>query len=152
MIQWSKDLGRTIDYLETRPDIDHERLAYYGLSSGAREGPVFTTIDRRFKAAVLLAGGIGGEYFDLLPEINVVNFAPRCRVPTLMINGRDDFLFEVEAHQRPLFRLLGAPEPHKRHALLPGGHLPPDLTGIMRELLDWLDRYLGPVQAGAASS
>ena len=32
VIQWSKDLGRSLDYLETRPDIDREKLAYYGLS------------------------------------------------------------------------------------------------------------------------
>ncbi len=148
MIQWSKDLGRTLDYLETRKDIDHERLAYYGLSSGARDGPVFTTLDGRFKASVLLAGGLDGEDWELLPEVNVVNFAPRCHLPTLMINGRDDFLSPVASSQRVLYRLLGAPESQKRHALLEGGHLPADLLGIIREVLDWLDRCLGPVRPG----
>ena len=28
MIQWAKDLGRSIDYLETRPDIGSEKLGY----------------------------------------------------------------------------------------------------------------------------
>jgi hypothetical protein len=28
VISWSKDLGRSIDYLETRPDIDRNKLAY----------------------------------------------------------------------------------------------------------------------------
>ena len=34
-LMWSKDLGRSIDYLETRPDIDTHKLAYFGISSGA---------------------------------------------------------------------------------------------------------------------
>jgi dipeptidyl aminopeptidase/acylaminoacyl peptidase len=74
-----------------------------------------------------------------------VNFAPRSRAPTLMINGRDDFLFPFEPSQLPLFRLLGTPEVDKRHARLGGGHIPSDRLEIVRETLDWLDRYLGPV-------
>jgi tRNA A-37 threonylcarbamoyl transferase component Bud32/pimeloyl-ACP methyl ester carboxylesterase len=149
MIMWSKDLGRTIDYLETREDIDHHRLAYYGFSSGAAYGPVFTAIDDRFKASILLSGGLAEE---VPPEMDVVNFAPRCRVPTLMINGEDDFISPVEISQRPFFDLLGAPPGDKRHALLEGGHLPPDRREIIREVLDWLDRYLGPVSASVAGS
>jgi hypothetical protein len=38
VVQWSKDLGRTIDYLETRPDIDTGKLGYYGISAGASHG------------------------------------------------------------------------------------------------------------------
>jgi hypothetical protein len=43
-----------------------------------------------------------------------------------------------------MFRALGAPETDKRHALLEGGHIPPQVE-VMRETLDWLDRYLGKV-------
>jgi hypothetical protein len=40
VIDWSKDLGRTIDYIETRKDLDHEKLAYYGLDDGAYPGGI----------------------------------------------------------------------------------------------------------------
>ena len=30
VIDWSKDLGRSIDYLDTRSDIDHNKVAYEG--------------------------------------------------------------------------------------------------------------------------
>ncbi len=143
-IQWSKDVGRTLDYLEARDDIDSERLAYYSFSTGSVYGPIFTAIDPRFKASVLLAGGL---WRKVPPEMELVNFAPRSRVPTLMINGRDDHLYAFEASQLPLFRLLGAPEADKRHARLEGGHIPSDRNEIIRETLDWLDRYLGPVTA-----
>jgi hypothetical protein len=47
MVMWSKDLGRTIDYLEERPDMDAGRLGYYGFSGGAQYGPIFDAVDPR---------------------------------------------------------------------------------------------------------
>lgn len=149
MLAWYKDLARTLDYLETRDDIDNGRVAFYGFSTAAY-GTIFTAVDGRFKASVLLSGGLMPA--ELLPEMDPVNFAPRSRVPTLMINGRDDFIFPVDTLQKLLFDRLGAPEADKRHVLLDGGHLPPDRRAIIREVLGWLDRYLGPVTpAGTAS-
>jgi hypothetical protein len=47
-----------------------------------------------------------------------------------------------------LFQALGTKEPDKKHILYDGGHrnlvTRPDLIG---EILNWFDRYLGPVQA-----
>jgi serine/threonine protein kinase len=34
----------------------------------------------------------------------------------------------------------------RRHAVLEGGHLPPRPQEVFKEVLDWLDRYLGPVR------
>jgi hypothetical protein len=36
VIAWEKDLSRVIDYLETRPEIDHTKLALFGSTLGAR--------------------------------------------------------------------------------------------------------------------
>lgn len=63
-----------------------------------------------------------------------------------MINGREDLILSFEKSQRPFFDLLGAGSENKHHALLDGGHLPPDRNALIREVLDWLDRYLGPVK------
>ena len=134
--------GRSIDYLETRRDIDRARIAYYGFSLGAVLGPILTALEPRFKASILLGGGVGG--IPQPPDIEPINFAPRVRVPTLMVAGRQDFARPVETLQRPLFNLLGPPPDQKRLALIEGGHIP-RLQDIIREILDWLDRYLGPV-------
>jgi dienelactone hydrolase len=130
-----------VDYLETRKDIDASRLAYYGFSWGAREGLTFTALEKRFKASILLAGGLDNVTFA--PEIDGLNFAPRVTLPTLMLNGREDFRFPLEEAQKPMFRFLGAKE--KQHTLFPGGHIPPRLE-IIKATLEWLDRYLGPVE------
>jgi dienelactone hydrolase len=143
VIEWAKDIGRSIDYLETRSDIDSHRVGYIGLSLGAVWGPVLTAVEPRFKASVLVAGGLP---FEKLPsEIEPINFAPRVKVPTLMVNGREDFIFPVKSSQDLLFRFLGVARADKRHITFESGHLPPT-EPVVKESLDWLDRYLGPVQ------
>jgi len=143
LIEDEKDMSRAIDYLETRSDIDHDRLAYYGISWGGDVAPIMLAIEKRFKAAVLVAGAF--ESSRELPEIDGVNFAPRVTVPVLMLNGRYDFMSPVDTEQEPLFRMLGTPAKDKRHLLYDSGHTPP-VTPWFKETLDWLDRYLGPVK------
>jgi hypothetical protein len=43
-------------------------------------------------------------------------------------------------------QLLGTPAKDKGLMLFDGGHVPPLNTDVKRELLGWLDRYLGPVR------
>ncbi len=139
----AKDFSRVVDFLETRTDIDRDRIGYYGISLGAYTGVIITAIEPRLKASVLLGGGL-----RTLPgpaEIDPFNFARRVRLPTLMINGRSDFSYPLAASQLPLFRSLGTPADRKRHALYEGGHLPLNPNDIVREVLDWFDTYLGPV-------
>jgi formylglycine-generating enzyme required for sulfatase activity/predicted esterase len=145
MIHIGKDLGRTLDYLETRDDIDSEKLAYYGMSWGASMGPVMTAIEPRFAASILLAGGLWRYPDDWPPVVIPRNFAPRSTVPTLMINGRTDLGTPIETNIQPMFEMLGAPAQHKRLSVLEGGHVPASPNEVIREVLDWLDEYLGPV-------
>ena len=58
VIAWSNDLGRSIDYLQSRPDIDGAKIAFAGSSLGAKMGPLLIALEPRIKAAVLLAGGL----------------------------------------------------------------------------------------------
>jgi pimeloyl-ACP methyl ester carboxylesterase len=143
-IQWSKDVGRSLDYLESRPDIDGQRLAFYGLSMGGQVGPIVGAIEPRLRALVLVAGGLDAEAGP--PEVDPFNFAPHARVPVLMINGDHDFIFPLETSQEPLFRLFPLLPNEKRHCVFEGGHVPPRHQDIARETLDWLDRFLGPVR------
>ena len=140
-IAWSRQLGRGIDYLESRPDIDAARIGFYGISAGADAGTILTALEPRLKASVLQGTGIWG---DETPENNAVDYAPRIRMPTLMLNGRYDFDTPPDTAQRPLFDLLGTPPGSKRHVVLEVGHAMP-IDDAARETLPWFDRYLGPV-------
>jgi len=144
-VQWYKDLGRSIDYLETRPEIDREKLAYQGTSWGATEGARMMALEPRLKAGLLLYGGSYARG-EIPAEVDALHFAPHSRAPTLMVNGRYDFTFPLESSQAPLFSLLGTPGKDKRHLVLEGGHSPLNQQEVVREALAWLDRYLGPVK------
>jgi dienelactone hydrolase len=143
-IQQAKDLRRSMDYLETRPEIDRDRLAYYGFSWGGQLGPIMLTVDDRFKVAVFASGGLS-SHWKPLPEVDPVNFAPHVKIPVLMINGRYDFAAPFETSSQPLFRLLGTPPADKRQVVLESGHGLP-FTPWFKETLDWLDHYLGRVK------
>ncbi len=140
------DARRTLDYLETRPDIDAAKQAYYGISWGARLGPLTLALDPRLKSGVLVMGGLASG--RPAPEVDPLNFAPRVRVPVLMLNGDQDFIFPLQTSQRPLFQTLGTPATDKRHVLYPGGHeiLGTQRSQIVQEVVAWLDRYLGRVR------
>jgi acetyl esterase/lipase len=55
-IQSVVDLRRGIDLLQARSDVDPNRIAYVGHSSGAHWGAILSAIDRRLKTVVLMAG------------------------------------------------------------------------------------------------
>ena len=38
VVMWAKDASRAIDYVESRPDLDHEHIAYYGVQLGCGDG------------------------------------------------------------------------------------------------------------------
>jgi eukaryotic-like serine/threonine-protein kinase len=145
---WGKDLARSIDYLETRKDIDTSRVAYYGLSWGGEMGAILPAVEKRIKANVLYVAGL--SFQRALPEADPINYIGRVRQPTLILNGELDFFFPVETSQRPMFDLLGTPPEHKKRLVFPGGHSVPR-TEQIKESLIWLDRYLGPVKAGPGS-
>ena len=145
-IQWAKDLQRSIDYLEIRTDINDDKLAYYGLSWGASMGPYFLAPENRIKTGILEAGGFEPDPWP--PEVAHINYIPRVKIPILMLNGRYDPFFPLEESARPMLDLLGTPDEHKHLEIFESGH-GIDSTNWnkwIKAVLDWLDRYLGPVK------
>jgi len=141
LTQLVKDFRRTVDYLETRPDIDAGRLAYYGMSWGAIMGAIIPAVETRPKTAIILSGGI---YEAGLPEANPINYVPRITMPYLMMVGRYDSILDHESSAKPLFELIGTPEEHKVLKVYETDHIPPK-SEYISEILAWLDVYLGPV-------
>jgi serine/threonine protein kinase/dienelactone hydrolase len=137
-----KDFKRCVDYLETRPDIDSHKLAYFGFSWGGRMGSIIPAVDSRLKVSVLHVGGLMGVG---RPEVNDFNYVTRVKTPTLMLNGKYDMVFPLETNARPLFDLLGTPGDQKKMIVYDTDHFIPR-NEYVKETLNWLDKYLGPVK------
>ncbi len=138
VIMWGKDLARSIDYMETRDDLDTGRLAFFGASWGGVMGTILPAVEPRIQVNLLYVAGL--LFQRALPEADQINYVGRVRQPTLMINGEFDFFFPVETAQKPLYDLLGTPQADKKYVVYPGSHAVPR-TELVRELLEWLDRY-----------
>jgi dienelactone hydrolase len=61
LVQQIVDMRRGVDLLVARKDVDPKRIAYVGHSYNATVGGFLSGIDRRFKAFVLMAGGLSDE-------------------------------------------------------------------------------------------
>ncbi|MFB3827053.1 MAG: protein kinase [Bryobacteraceae bacterium] len=143
VVQWYKDFARSIDYLETRSDIDSRKIGYYGNSWGSTMGPILLALEDRCRAAVWAIGGFWQQKGP--PEVEQINFAPRVKIPVLMLNGKYDFVFPVDTSQAPMFQSLGSPAKDKRHLLFESGHSVPRKE-LVTETLQWFDRHLGTVK------
>ncbi len=127
------DARRLVDYLETRPDIDKERLCLVGASYGAITGTALFAQEPRLKAAALVVGGGNLALLAHAPEVqrelpgwlvpfaptilklligpcDPVLHAPQCAGrPVLMQNGTNDQVVIPEAG-KALYAALGEPK------------------------------------------
>jgi dienelactone hydrolase len=143
VMTWARDFRRAVDYAVSRADLDSARIGFLGFSWGGRLGPLLLALEPRVKVAVLYVAGL--KLQRSLPEADPFNFAPRVRIPVLMLNGRYDYFFPLETSQIPLYRLLGSPADRKEHVVVDGAHFVPRAV-LMQRVPDWYDRWLGPVE------
>ncbi len=128
------DGRRLIDYLQTHPDIDPERIYLIGASYGAITGTSLTAFDKRIKAADLVVGGanirvlldaplitnavhqpvlhwLGKQIVaTIMQPADPMNWAPGTSgTPVLMQNGSLDTLVTPDAGKE-LYKYLGEPK------------------------------------------
>jgi dienelactone hydrolase len=140
VVQWMQDLSRALDYLETRPDMDADKVAYFGFSWGGMLAPIALALEPRLKVGILQAGGLSP--LPTLKPVDPFHFVTRVTVPVLMLNGEYDGIHPLETAARPMFNLLGTPDQDKRLSESPVGHMTLNKPA-MGEALGWLDTYLG---------
>jgi hypothetical protein len=61
-----------------------------------------------------------------------------------MLSGHYDFFFPEPSTQVPFYNLLGSPKDQKKRMVYDSGHAVPR-NELIKETLDWLDLYLGPI-------
>ena len=100
------------------------------------------------RKAILDAGG----FYPYPPAYSQVNFAPRIRIPILLQGGRYDPYFPLEANQAPYLALFGTAEKDKHHKIYETGHYIWNGNRWMKDLLDFLDKNLGPTNGATYES
>lgn len=147
-VQFYQDGVRTIDYLATRNDMSAQAVGFMGVSNGSIAiAPPLLVMEGRIRAAVLASAGVWLWPTPIAtPSMDVVNYAPRILIPTLMINGRYDSVMPYELSQVRLFDLLGTPADDKRHVLFDVSHFTFPHSQLAKEVNDWFDKYLGLVK------
>ena len=144
------DLRRSIDFLNTREEIDPERIGYYGISLGGIIGTVFCGVDERVKVPVIaLAGGnlnlmfglkaLSDETMDFMSIIDPVNFVEKIHPrPFLMINAEND---EVVPPATSKILFQKAKEP-KNIIWYPSKHRDLPIEKAYPDGISWFQEYL----------
>lgn len=165
------DVRRGLDYLQTRPNIDHKRLGLVGFSLGAVLGAVAAGVDTRLKANVLVSGGgdwavilkylaaeartVGGQQIAgtenvdwtfvsaLLSPEDPITFAPHIAPRALlMMNGRKDTTIIPQAAEALYQAAQSAPGAQVQIDWLPdAGHIPPPEL-VYPVVQKWLTAHL----------
>ena len=135
------EMRRGVDYIETRPDLDHTRMGFMAQSAGGGVGLPLTAIEKRYRSTLFIGTGIAPRTISDAAAANRINFAPRITGPKLMLTGKydeDTPLYESQS----LYALLREP---KRQQMYDGGHAPP-IDVFVPTMQKWFDETLGKVE------
>jgi dienelactone hydrolase len=157
-----------IDYLESRPDVDANRIAMQGISMGGYGTPRAASGEKRIKAALMMSGSFSlrEDLFDYFPpiqervrwiigasdladarkrlaEYTLESAASKIECPMLIGYSKDDRIMDPQG----AYRLYQAAVSSKREMVEGTGHTQASNAGGPRELrppvmADWVARQL----------
>jgi dienelactone hydrolase len=146
------ELRRAVDYLQSLPQVDDERIGFVGYSAGARSGAILAGVEPRIKAFVLMSGGEDtvNEFMDLveadqedevrplLEDTDGLKYVAQASPAKLLFqNGRKDEVVPRDA----LETLIRAGSEPKEVRWYDAGHSLA-IPKAQREQLDWLTQEL----------
>jgi len=163
-IQSVVDLRRGIDLLRARSDVDPNRMAYVGHSSGAHWGAILSAVDRRLKTVVLMAG-VPSEttillesddpdyvdfrkttpkeqldtYFKVISSLDAINYVPQAAPTPLLFQFAQ---FERYFNEAAMKRYAQAASEPKLVLWYDTGHELNEIQALM-DRANWLRRYIG---------
>ena len=144
------DLRRAVDFIQTREELDPDRIGYYGISLGGIIGTIFCSVEERVKVPVIvLAGGslnlmFGMDalssdtrsYLSMIEPVNyVAKIAPR---PLLMINAENDDIVPP-INSKLLFKAAKKP---KEIIWYPAKHHDIPIDKVYPDGIRWFNEYL----------
>ena len=160
------DAKRALDYLETRADVDRNRIGATGCSGGGTLSTYISALDPRIKVAAptcyitsfreLFRGSVGDSEQSIpgfissgLDQVDYVeSFAPK---PWLIGSTEQDFFPIAGARvayeeAKTWYRMFGA-EDHVKWVVGPGGHGTPLV--VREAIYDWMIRWLNHGEGSA---
>lgn len=144
--EWVEDLRRGLDYLQSRPDIDGQRVAFWN-SSTTEIGVVNAALEDRYAAVVLCGAGFEPFSLQIAQDMNPGIFTPFIRAPKFQLHGKYDEQNPIRTMGRPVFDALRG---DKIWQQFDGGHIAPPEVEVPA-ISPWLDAKLGPVKLRNAS-
>jgi len=144
------DLRRAIDFIESREELDHNRIGYYGISLGGMIGTIVSGVDERIKVPVIALAGGGmnlmfglqalteenKNYLSIMDPIYFVDqISPR---PLLMINAEKDEVIPPST-SRSLYKKARDP---RKIIWYPATHKTIPIEKSYQEGISWFDKYL----------
>ena len=135
-VAWVNDTDKTLDYLETRNDIDTENIFYLGMSYGALFNTHTLLFENRYKGAILY---VGGSFPTYPPLADGINHLPRIKTPFLMLNGEQDYLVPKSAANF-FYQFTGTPTEDKKIIFYDSGHWPLPRNQMIKETLSFIDK------------
>ncbi|MBI1318265.1 MAG: prolyl oligopeptidase family serine peptidase [Candidatus Hydrogenedens sp.] len=176
------DARRMVDYLQTRDDVDPERIYLVGASYGAITGTTVIAREKRIKAGVLVVGGgdfmtmvnapiiqeeVGKRGLDWALELvkpiahlivdaaDPVHYAPGTEgTPVLMQSGSADRLVSPEAGEK-LYAALGEPKEIRWYDVDHPGLREgdgPEIVRMLDEGLEWMLERDAPYRKAQTAS
>jgi pimeloyl-ACP methyl ester carboxylesterase len=144
-LQQRQELGRILDFVASREDLDNQRVAFMAASQGGYMVPIIAT-ESRLRALVLQSWAPDSFKRSWHPVADAYTLASRIKLPTLLIAGRQDPYYRVDEQQLPFLNRLATPSDQIHHVTFDGvGHAPLPPAATQREVTDFLDKYLGEV-------
>ena len=163
-IQSTVDLRRGIDVLQSRSEVDPNRIAYVGHSSGAHWGAILSAIDRRLKTVVLM-GGVPSEktillesndpdyvafrqstpkeqldnYFKIITPLDAINYVPHSKPTPLLFQFAR---FEQYFNEAAMLQYARAASEPKLVLWYDTGHALNDIRSLV-DRANWLRRHIG---------
>ncbi len=129
-VKHTDDLKCALDFLETQPEIDKERIGVNGSSTGATAALRLAAVDARIKTIVVRSARVLLDWAEL----------DKIKIPVFVIVGELD---EVKDESEKLFEVL---ETEKRFSEIPGaGHLFEESNTFQKLLkltVDWYTEKL----------
>ena len=146
-----KEVRRAVDYLQSRDDVDDDKIGYVGWSAGARMGALISGVEHRIKAFDLIAGGaapvsayvqnapvdLQDELRTILESTDPIHFVALAKPSELLFqDGKQDEIVPEEA----LKQLAGAGSEPKEVRWYDSGHVPN--TNMWEDSRSWLAERL----------